>query len=86
MYKLNSLKDKLNKIGYSVFIKEGENGKFLKGGYSGDDIEKNLSIHIKVTLEENKFVFIDWDKQMATKIIFLTVEETVNFIKEKYPL
>lgn len=83
MNKLNLLKNKLNKLGYSVFIKDE---KFIKGGYSGDDLEKSLSIDINVYIENDSYIFIDWNKQLSTKKTFSTMDETVNYIKEKYPI
>ena len=86
MDRLNLLEKKLNQLGYSVYIKEDNNQKVLKGGYMGDDIEKNLSIHINILIENNEIVFIDIDKQIASKTIFKTVSETIDYIKNKYPL
>jgi len=83
MNKLNLLKNKLNKLGYSVFIKDK---KFIKGGYSGDDLEKSLSIDINVYIENDSYIFIDWNKQLSTKKTFSSIDETVNYIKEKYPI
>ncbi|WP_353777154.1 hypothetical protein [Winogradskyella sp. 3972H.M.0a.05] len=86
MNRLNLIKKKLNQLGYSVYIEEDNSQKVLKGGYTGDDIEKNLSIHINVLIENNEIVFIDIDKQIASKIIFETVDETIHYTKNKYPI
>jgi len=86
MNRLNLLEKRLNQLGYSVYIKEDNNQKLLKGGYIGDDIEKNLTIDINILIENKEIVFIDIDKQIASKKIFKTVDETVDYVKSKYPL
>lgn len=86
MNKLKSLKDKLNQLGYTVHLKEDDNIKYIKGGYSGDDVEKSLNIDIKVLLEDDRYVFIDWDKQISVKRIFDKENKVVDYIKQKYPL
>lgn len=86
MKKINLIKEELNNYGYRVYSKVENRNTYLKGGYSGEDIEKNLSIHIKILIEDNKYVFIDWDKQVAIKKVFDSENEVIDYIEEKYPL
>ncbi|CAL2093122.1 conserved protein of unknown function [Tenacibaculum sp. 190524A02b] len=86
MKELKLLSDKLNKRGYTTFLKKEDDLIYLKGGYSGDDPIKSLTIDIKVLLEEGEFVFIDWEKQVSQRKTFSSIIETVKYIEEKYPI
>mgnify|MGYP001791281968 CR=1 FL=1 len=86
MTNLELLQYKLNNIGYNTFLKEENGITYLKGGYSGEDPIKSLTIDIKVLFEEGKFIFIDWEKQISSKKTFDNIVDTIEYIERIYPI
>ncbi|MCH2197040.1 hypothetical protein [Kordia sp.] len=86
MKKLKSLSEKLNELGYHTYISDIDNKTYLKGGYNGDDIEKRLTIDIRIFIEDQSFIFIDWEKQVSENKLFNTENECIKYIKQKYPI
>ena len=64
---LELLKYELNNIGYRRFLKQESGITYPKRGYSGEDPIKSLTIDIKALIEEEKFIFIDREKQISSK-------------------
>lgn len=86
MKDLIKLMDRLNKEGYKTYITNIDEKEYLKGGYIGDDFEKSLLVEIWIYMEDNKYVFIDIDKQSAENKHFKSENEVFNFIKNKFPI
>lgn len=86
MKKLNSLSKKLNELGYHTYITTINNKIYIKGGYNGDDFGKSLIVDIRIFIEDQSFVFIDWDKQVSENKVFNKENECIKYIQQKYPI
>lgn len=86
MENLETVREKLLKIGYNVYLTKIENIQYLRGGLNSGNLVKDLAVEIWIKHENNKFIFLDIEKQRGGEKSFSQIDELIDFLNKKYSI